>query len=367
MVQRRRLLAAAGVALALYAISASGSPGPDDPPRGPAPDDPAEPAPAKTRLPTEERTAAEPVPAAFRRSVAAEPPPGHLPANLLQLPSGVDAALVIGLESNRLHVFSPRVRGSQPPESRAAGSPTETPLDRRSLYVAIGKNGGAKRRQGDEKTPVGVYFVTSFLPAESLPAIYGAGAYPINYPNTWDRRLGRTGNGIWIHGTDKETAELAPQSSRGCLTLADADFLSLERVVEYRRTPVVISDRLSWAPAAEIEARRQKIAAVVEAWRRDWESLDTDAYLAHYSATFRTEGMSRERWVAHKRRVNAQKTFIRLRLDRIGIYGYPGEPDAVLVTFDQDYRSNNYNKRSFKQQLWRLEEEGWRIVHEGGW
>ncbi len=295
----RWLLTAAVVAVAVYSVSSLGSATPDDP---------------VSRADTAGATASPVVavtPAVDRR----------LPDNLLQLPPDLEAALVIDLESNRLYVFAGR------PQTAEDGDPLAA---RRSFYVAIGKNGGAKNREGDEKTPIGIYFVVSSLAAETLPAIYGAGALPINYPNTWDRRLGRTGGGIWIHGTDKESAELAPQSSRGCLTLADADFLSLTERVELRRTPVIIADRLSWEPAAELEARRQSIAAAVEAWRQDWESLDTDAYFAHYSPSFRTEGMSRQRWLAHKRRVNARKSFIQVELSDIGIYGYPGvRPSGV--------------------------------------
>ncbi len=339
IVSARRLLIAAVVIVALDPMPALSSPLPDDP---------------LSRAP---QTGAAPVAAGARPVSAGD---RQTPAHLLQLPPGLEAALVIELESNRLHVF-------QRADPRGVDETGEAPAGPQSYYVAIGKNGGAKSREGDEKTPVGIYFVTSFLPAETLPAIYGAGALPINYPNTWDRRLGRTGGGIWIHGTDKESAELAPQSSRGCLTLADNDFLSLAQRVQLQRTPVIVSDRLSWESATELEARRQSIAAAVEAWRQDWESLDTDAYFAHYSPAFRSEGMDRERWVAHKRRVNAQKSFIRVELSEIGIYGYPGEPDHVLVTFHQDYRSSNYETGKWKQQFWRLEQRAWRIIHEGGW
>lgn len=251
-------------------------------------------------------------------------PSGLLPSNLLQLPASTDTALVVELESNRLFVFD----NDGPPPIRSS-----------EYFVDIGKSGGDKRREGDEKTPVGIYFPSSFLPAKTLPAIYGAGAFPINYPNTWDRRLGRTGSGIWIHGTDKDEESLTPQSSRGCLA---------------RRA------------AARIGALRRRAPATVEDWRQDWESRDTEAYLEHYSPSFRSEGMSRERWVAHKRRVNAAKTFIRVILDEVGIYGYPDEEDLVLVTFRQEYRSNNFKRTGWKLQYWRLEEGAWRIVHEGG-
>ena len=74
-------------------------------------------------------------------------------------------------------------------------------------YISIGKNGIDKFREGDNKTPLGVYHVTGRLSREKLNSTYGklaeqygVGALPISYPNEWDRREGRNGHGIWLHG-----------------------------------------------------------------------------------------------------------------------------------------------------------------------
>ena len=234
-------------------------------------------------------------------------------------------------------------------------------------FVAVGKNGIDKSREGDEKTPVGIYFVSSYIPGSNLPAIYGVGAFPITYPNAWDRRLGRTGSGIWIHGTDKDEDSLEPQSSRGCLTLHNGDFQTMSEYIHIRRTPVIVTDAVSWTTAESVAAQRVDLAAAVETWRRDWESLDTEAYLAHYSQTFRTDdAMDLARWTAHKRRVNASKTYIRVEVDDVGIYAYPGEAGLFLVTFEQRYGSSNFQSQRWKHQYWRIEDGAWRIVHEGG-
>ena len=55
-------------------------------------------------------------------------------------------------------------------------------------YVTLGKNGIEKTREGDQKTPIGVYHVTANLPRSKLTDFYGAGAFPINYPNEWDKQ-----------------------------------------------------------------------------------------------------------------------------------------------------------------------------------
>ena len=45
-----------------------------------------------------------------------------------------------------------------------------------------------------------------------LTDFYGTGAYPISYPNEWDKRQGRNGHGIWLHGTPER--HLQPPAAR---------------------------------------------------------------------------------------------------------------------------------------------------------
>ena len=279
------------------------------------------------------------------------PPPSALPTQLLKIPDDVGAAMLFDVSSNRVFVLGNR------------GGRIER-LD--DFYISIGKGGTDKRFEGDEKTPVGVYHVSSYLPGERLPDLYGAGAFPINYPNEWDKAKGRTGSGIWIHGTDFSTYSRAPLSSLGCLTLSNEDFKEVRNDVQVGRTPVVVAAGLDWADAATAERDRKMILLALEAWKTDWESLDTDRYLSHYSSRFQPEQGTRASFAAHKRRVNANKKFINVDLRQVGIYRYPGEKELILVEFLQDYRSSNLNARRRKHQYWRREAGGWKIVIEGG-
>lgn len=276
------------------------------------------------------------------------PPPEAAPAELLQLASA-RSVIVVDVERFRLYLFENR--GGRPALAQ-------------DYYISIGKAGGDKRREGDEKTPVGVYRVSDYLPGSTLPDMYGPGAFPIDYPNRWDRRLGRTGSGIWLHGTESARYSRAPLSSLGCVTLSNRDFLALREQVEVGRTPVVVADGVDWQEPARIEAERRELAAAVEAWRRDWESLDTDRYLSHYGPQFQTEGMDLARFASHKRRVNAGKKFVRVSLSDVAIYAYPGEKDTVLVEFLQAYVSDSFRSRVGKQQFWRRHGDDWKIVFE---
>lgn len=279
------------------------------------------------------------------------PASSSVPEQLLKMPPGTPATIVIDLAGYRLYVFEQR-------EGRFVRTG--------DFYVSIGKGGAEKRFEGDEKTPVGVYLVDSYISGERLPDLYGDGAFPINYPNAWDRLNGRTGSGIWIHGTEYPNYSRPPLSSRGCVTLANEDFHVLRRQVEVSKTPVIVVDRIKWVDQETVSQARDSLETTLETWRSDWESRDSDLYLSHYASDFRTPGMNLETFSRHKRSVNASKRYIRVGLDEVGIYRYPGEPDLALVDFQQLYESDNFRGSRRKHQYWRRDGSRWRIVYEEG-
>jgi murein L,D-transpeptidase YafK len=114
-----------------------------------------------------------------------------------------------------------------------------------------------------------------------------------------------------------------------------------------------------------VRGLRKELAQSVEDWRRDWESRDTEKYLAHYSESFSSGRKAFTRWAAQKHKVNAGKTWIRVKLDKVTIFLYPGRNDLAVVTFEQDYASSNLINRMHKRQYWIKEDGDWRILHEG--
>ena len=97
----------------------------------------------------------------------------------------------------------------------------------RQDYMSIGKGGDAKERAGDQRTPLGIYFVTDQLDTTRLHEKYGPLAFPLDYPNAWDRRQGRTGDGIWVHGVDRDGGERPPLDTDGCIALPNDRLLAL--------------------------------------------------------------------------------------------------------------------------------------------
>jgi murein L,D-transpeptidase YafK len=278
------------------------------------------------------------------------PAEGRLPRLMLQLHSQQKYALLIDSKHSRLYVFA-----------NADGRPRLVA----DYYVTLGKNGMEKTREGDQKTPIGVYHVTANLPRQKLTDFYGAGAFPINYPNEWDRRKGRNGHGIWLHGTPSALYSRPPRASDGCIVLANPDLLTLGGYLQVGLTPVIIADEVEWSDAAAVEAERSSLAAALEQWRADWQSRDTERYLAHYSTRFNGDGQDLAAWSAHKRGVNAAKKWVKVGLSRVSMFRYPREGDFVVVNFDQDYRSSNLSKAMRKRQYWIKEAGGWKILYEG--
>jgi len=280
-----------------------------------------------------------------------QPPKDYLPKSLLHLSPSQRRAVVVDVERSRLYLFEHRdgwVRMAA------------------DYYASTGKNGAVKLKEGDRKTPVGVYFVSGHIPDEKLPDFYGAGAFPIDYPNAWDQRQGKTGHGIWLHGVPPDTYSRPPRTSDGCVALANADFEAMAPLIEVGRTPVVIARRVEWVSPEVLAERQDGLRRAIESWRRDWESLDFERYASHYSRAFRSGERDRRAWLGHKREINARKHFIEVQIDDLSLLGHPGEAGLVVVSYDQDYRSDNFHGHLRKRQYWRLEADGvWRIVYEG--
>jgi murein L,D-transpeptidase YafK len=232
-------------------------------------------------------------------------------------------------------------------------------------YITVGKKGAEKLREGDQRTPVGVYFVVDDLPKSKLTDFYGPAAFPISYPNEWDKRLGRNGSGIWLHGVPNDTYSRPPRASNGCVVLTNEDITDIRRYLNVGHTPVIISNGVVWIDRKAWRAQRAALGETVERWRRDWESLDVERYLGHYSQNFANGDQQFGDWAAQKRLVNAGKTSIQVNLSNLSMFRYPGQEDLLVVTFDQDYRSNNLHNVMRKRQYWMEEQGTWKIVYEG--
>lgn len=282
-----------------------------------------------------------------------KPPADFVPRYLLQMQPDQRFAIVVDTKRSRLYLYENDLKNGGQPRFVA------------DYYVTQGKLGAEKLAEGDKKTPVGVYHVTANLPRQKLADLYGNGAFPLNYPNEWDKRQGRGGSGIWLHGTPSDTFARPPRASDGCVVLTNQDLDVVAKNLQVGLTPVIISNSVEWLSLDDWAKERSELNNSIDSWRADWESRDTERYLTHYSKRFKAGEQDFAEFSAQKKQVNAGKEWIKLKIDNLSVFRNPGKEEVVVVTFDQDYRSNNLNNQMKKRQYWLREGDQWKIIYEG--
>lgn len=283
------------------------------------------------------------------RAVTEVLPNDQVPAYLLNLDDSYRHALVVDASRSRLYVYENR-----------AGLPVRVA----DFYITIGKSGTGKQRKGDNRTPIGIYTLSSFKSPRELTDFYGGGAFTLSYPNEWDTRQGRNGHGIWIHGTPSNNYSRTPRASEGCVVLANDDLRRLGQYIQIGKTPIIIAEQVEWVAYDVLDARRNDLAAALDLWRTDWESRDTEQLLSHYSASFHAGTQNLRSFAASRHKVNATKSWIKVGLSKVSLMLYPERPDFALVSFEQDYQSSNLSDRTPKRQFWSRENGRWKIIHE---
>lgn len=294
------------------------------------------------------------------KSLRERPDPNLVPRSILQLRGDQKYALIVDAKRSRLYVYENK------------GGQLKFVTD---YYISQGKLGVNKLKEGDQKTPLGVYYITGRLAGARLPDFYGAGALPISYPNEWDKLQGHSGSGIWLHGTPSDSFSRPPLSSDGCVVLTNPDLHKLSASVEIGKTPVVISDQVEFISKAKWDVERNLAAKLVDGWRRDVESLDQGRLMANYSQRFKSvQGENLDTWfVKQQQSTTGGSTLpngvrnISLTLRDTSFFVYPGQEDLIVGTFTQDASIGNRKHSIRKRQYWAKEGAQWKIVSETSW
>lgn len=278
------------------------------------------------------------------------------PRQILALGESVKKALLVDKKANRLYVFTRQESGDLLEEVN-------------DYYITTGKLIGDKSVKGDLRTPEGVYFVTSWIGPDKLPDKYGVGAFPVNYPNELDKHNGKTGYGIWLHGTDKGSYSRPPRDSEGCIVLTNIDLKSLKSEIKPGITPVVITDKVEWIDYASWQREKQSILNAVEDWRVDWESMNVNKYLSHYGEDFWSSSHNLKTWSARKRLLAKNKTYQSVKLSELSVLVYPKKSEdkrqIAVVRLHQNYKSNNFKSKMYKRLYLSKTDKDWKILYEG--
>jgi L,D-peptidoglycan transpeptidase YkuD (ErfK/YbiS/YcfS/YnhG family) len=161
-------------------------------------------------------------------------PLGMLPMNLVVMPKSAERqvpVLLADASRSRIYVFVSR---------------NGRPVLQDEFYTTIGLLGADKSREGDQKTPLGVYRLQYEIRDPRKDGFLGKMAMTLDYPNAYDSHSGRTGSGIWIHGVPDTLHVRPPQASDGCLAISNQDLARLRKLIRYNETQVVVVPRVEW-------------------------------------------------------------------------------------------------------------------------
>jgi len=282
------------------------------------------------------------------KALREQPPAGAVPSQFLALSPRNRHAIAVDASRSRLYLF----------ENGATGLRLVA-----DYYISVGKSGVEKSVEGDLRTPLGVYYITSSLSPASLKDFYGSGALPINYPNPLDLSRGKTGGGIWLHGSPPEQFSRAPKASDGCVVLANPDLEHIMATVQTRTTPVVIAPRLNWVAPHSIRAHGQSFETVLQAWRNAKASGDLARLLGFYTPDFKSYSKTLAEWTPALRSEIDKLRGRGIELKDVSFLRWTDNADTMVVTFGEV--AGGARSGPTKRQYWVRQGHQWKIFFEG--
>lgn len=226
--------------------------------------------------------------------------------------------------------------------------------------VIVGKDGD-KEKEGDLKTPVGIYTITKrFTPPTEF---YGPVAFALSYPNLMDKLDGKNGYGIWIHGFPSDGAQ-REILTKGCVALTNDLLLEFESVVQDKKAVTIISEN------KEVISTKEEIAQILSSlyqWRNAWKISDIDKYLSFYDDEFkRFDGMRIKRFSDMKRSIFSKKEDKIIKFSNLQIIPYPNLENKTMfkVAFHEYYKTKSYKYEGNKELYIHLKNGKMKIIAE---
>jgi len=277
-------------------------------------------------------------------SAIADPVAELVPAWVLRMPESTPTLFIAETSTSAFHRFD-----------REGDRVVKVRQD----YMSIGQGGTGKARAGDQRTPLGVYFVTEQLDTSRLHDRYGVTAFPLDYPNAWDRRLGRTGDGIWVHGVDPQGGTRPPLDTDGCIALPNERLLALEQSFAPNVTPVLIAIELSWDEPGTVAVIRVALEQAVMRWADSLEQGDMYAWLDSYDDTFQHWGMNKQEWSTFSLETVGQRAIEDVTVSDLLLLADPVEEGLYLSRFRLEISEGaSRNVISMRRMYWRRSESG---------
>ncbi len=223
--------------------------------------------------------------------------------------------------------------------------------------VTTGRISGDKEKEGDLKTPEGIYTIIRKLNGNRLPDKYGPLAFVLNYPNYVDRLNNRNGSNIWIHGRNEQIKD---RQTEGCISLENSHILDLAKYVTINQTQIVVLDSLDKDSLAVMKYR-DKLRQFVDNWAISWSNGDLESYFSKYSQKFRENGRSFQAFKNRKQQLEKIYKWKQVKLDSISFIISKKEAHAH---FQQTYISPRFTSVGEKTLTIVNEDAGLKIVKE---
>lgn len=272
------------------------------------------------------------------------------PAYLLEVPPSVGLVLLAETATSTLHLYEN--------ESGDLNRGGET-------YMSIGQKGVGKVRAWDKRTPLGTYFINEKLDTSNLHERYGPVAFPLDYPNIWDRKNRRGGDGIWLHGVTPGGGRRPPLDTDGCIALPNDEILALEERLVPNRTPVLVARNIRWATAEQVASDRDELRRVLNQWAMSFEQGDVHRHLSLYADDFTYRGMNTDEWAAFRTQSFNRAPPRRSVIDDVLLLADPVEQGLYLSRFRQSITYDDRTVETTKRLYWQKTPEGeLRIVAE---
>ncbi len=216
--------------------------------------------------------------------------------------------------------------------------------------VTTGKAYGDKEKEGDLRTPEGIYTVVKKLNGNRLPEKYGPLAFVLDYPNYVDRINRKTGSNIWIHGRNEKIKD---RQTEGCISLENSHILDLAEYIRIRKTNVVVVDSFN-TTLYDSDAYKLQLEKFVAEWASAWSDGDLEKYFTKYSKKFKENGHSFEVFKRRKKRLEKLYKWKQVKLDSLSFILSKKE---VIANFQQTYISPRFTSIG-KKQLIIIQENG---------
>lgn len=277
------------------------------------------------------------------------PPQDALPEQMFGLSPSVRHAIMVDTSRARLYLFENSAQGVR--------------LVRDS-YISIGKLGTGKLVEGDQRTPLGTYYVG--LRRDEAASRYGAAALPLNYPNEIDRLAGRGGTSIWLHGERAGNYARSPQSTDGCIVLSNDEMRLLAETVTPRETPVLVMDKIRWVKKSSVSsppALNAGFESAFEQWQQARLRQDAATLRQLYEPGLqRGSDSSSDKLESNLARMARQELPVQ-SLERLSVLpGQHAEP-VLIVTYRE--LSAQDERARLKRQYWREQNGQWKIFFDG--